>query len=103
ISGSRRIRLPQHHGAALQQRLQVGEDLRPAAGYRRDESGGLALDAVGYGKPDRRSEPLQLQRTQRLALGVQLGLALMAPADYQAPRRLGFEDLPGIGDGAPGL
>src|SRR6185312_15051482 len=84
-------------------RLEVGEDLRPAAGDRDDEFRGVALDGVGDGKPDGRSEALQLQRAQRLALRLQLGLGLMTPADHQPPWRLGFEDLARIGDGTAGL
>ena len=37
----------ENDGAGLQQGLQVGDDLRPAAGHRRDEFRGFALDIVG--------------------------------------------------------
>src|SRR4029077_7376411 len=87
---SRWIRVLQNGGAGLQQGLQVGDDLRPAAGYRLDEFRGCALDRVGDGEFDRRSAGFQLHRAQRLAFGLELGLELVLPADHQAPRRLGL-------------
>ena len=52
----------QNDGAGLQQGLQVGDDLRPAAGHRRDEFRRIALDGVGDGELDRRSTGFQFHR-----------------------------------------
>src|SRR3981081_2140347 len=79
---ARRVRVLQSSGAGLQQGLQVGDDLRPAAGHRRDEFPGCALDGVGDGELDRRSPGLQFHRALRLAFGLELGLVLVLPADH---------------------
>src|SRR5437867_9883078 len=60
----------QNGGAGLQQGLQVGDDLRPAAGHRLDEFRGFALDGVGDGEPDRRSTGFQFHRAVRLAFSL---------------------------------
>src|ERR1700732_5349162 len=72
----------QNGGAGLQQGLQVGDDLRPAAGHRRDEFRGFALDGVGDGECDRRSTGFQFHRALRLAFRLELGLVLVLPADH---------------------
>src|ERR1700694_1762583 len=95
---SRRVRVLQNDGACLQQGLEVGDDLRPAAGHRRDEFRGFALDGVGDGELDRRSTGFQFHRAARLAFGLEFGLVLMLPADHQAPWRLGLDDLAGVED-----
>src|SRR6202790_770446 len=69
-----RRRVVQNAGAALQQGLQVGDDLRPAAGDRRDEFRGFALDGVGDGELDRRSTGFQFPRALRRPFGLELGL-----------------------------
>jgi hypothetical protein len=73
----------QDDGAGLQQGLEVGDDLRPAAGHRRDEFRRVALDGVGDGELDRRATGFQFDRAQRLAFGFELGLVLMLPADLR--------------------
>jgi hypothetical protein len=98
-----RVGLEQRDRPRLQQRLQVGEDLRPAARHRRDQLRGLALDRVGDGEPDRACGGLQLHRAERRALGLELRLVLVQPADHQAPRRVGLDDLAGVGDATVAL
>ena len=93
-----RVGVLQNDGAGLQQGLEVGDNLRPAAGHRRDEFRGFALDGVGDGELDRRSTGFQFQRALRLAFGLELGLVLVMPADDQAPWRLGLDDLAGVAD-----
>src|SRR5689334_10663190 len=56
---ARRVRVLQNGGAGLQQGLQVGDDLRPAAGHRCDEFRGFALDGVGDGELDHRATGFQ--------------------------------------------
>src|SRR3982074_301677 len=90
---ARRVRVLQSGGTGLQQGLQVGDDLRPAAGHRRDEFRGFALDGVGDGELDRRSTGFQFHRAARFRLGLGFGLVLMPPAPPQAPWRLGLDDL----------
>jgi len=68
--------------AGLQQGLQVGDDLWPAAGHRLDEFRGFVLDGVGDGELDRGSTGFQFHRALRLAFGLELGLVLVLPADH---------------------
>src|SRR5579862_656346 len=92
------VSLLQSDGARLHQRFEVGEDLRPAARYRRDQLGRIALDGVRYGELDRSASGFQLHRAQRVTFGLELGILLVPPANHQTARWLGLDDLPGIGD-----
>src|SRR5690348_11702462 len=87
-----RIRIRHHRRARLEERLQVRQDLRPATRHGVDEFRRVALDGVRDAEPHDGTDRLELVRTTRLALGLDLGLALMLPADHEPPRRVGFDD-----------
>src|SRR5919109_5692528 len=88
----------QSDGTCLQQGLQVGDDLRPAAGYRINQFRGFALDSVGDGELDRRSSGFQFHRAERRSFRFELGLVLVMPANNQAPWRVSLDDLAGVED-----
>src|ERR1700687_23428 len=79
---ARRVRVLQDRGAGLKQGLQVGDDLRPAAGHRADELRAFSLDGVGDVELDRRSTGFQFHCAMRRAFGLELGLELILPADH---------------------
>lgn len=55
-----RVGILQRDGAALQQGLEVGDDLRPPTGHRCDEFRGITLDHVSDGEFDRCATGLNL-------------------------------------------
>ena len=93
--------------AGFEQRLEIGQDLRPAAGDRFDELGALAFELVADRELHRLAAAvriivrrLDLHRAARVAFGLQLRLELVAPADDEALARHGLQNFAGIGDAA---
>src|SRR5690242_4311752 len=90
--------------AGLEQRLEIGQDLRPAAGHSFDKLDALALfDLVRDGELRRLAAAvrvvisrLDLDRAARVAFRLDLRLPLIPPADNQPFRRRGFENLAAV-------
>src|SRR5690242_4197720 len=85
-------------GARFQQGLEVGHDLRPAAGNADDELRVVALNGMSDGELYGFPGWLELHRAEGIAFGLELRLVHMPPADDQAPGRVGFDDFAGVGD-----
>src|SRR3984957_14487306 len=98
--GSRFFR--QHHRTGLDQRLEVREDARPAAGHRLDESRLRPIDPVNdaqlysFGAFDL----LDFEGAERITLGLQFRTPFVTPFDDETPGRIRLDDLAGIGNAA---
>jgi len=84
--------------AGLEQRLEIGEDARPAAGDGFDQLRILPRDRMIDGQLDRAVDRLEFDDAERFAVRRQLRLPLMPPAQGEAARRIAFGDLALVGD-----
>src|SRR5690348_9618184 len=57
----------EHDRTGLEQGLQVGQDLGPAAGDGRNQFGRIAFDRMGDGELDRGAVLLEFDRAERVA------------------------------------
>src|SRR6185369_3224673 len=77
----------------FEQRLQVGEDERPAFRQSSDEPGLRQFDFVSARELHRAVHGLEREGAATRTLGLELGLPLALPTDDHATRRINFEDL----------
>lgn len=79
--------------AGLQQRFQVRKDERPAARDGVDQLGVEPVDLVRNGQLHGACHRLDVEGAAARALGLELRVPLVVPADNQATRRIDLEYL----------
>src|SRR5262245_24056491 len=87
------VGLSKNNAARLQQRLQVGHDLRPATRHGCDELRWIPLDGMRDGELHCCFHLLQLHRADRRAFFPEFGLVLILPTDHEAARWIGLQNL----------